>query len=229
MALRDWEDRAADEGVQAIWLVLSGADPARPPGKWLIELAQIQLAWARRVHLLATPVGFCGSAEQPTHIALVIEGSGAQRYFAMEEGQHRRHRPAGPPLRARVRVVPRSGADLPTGRGNTVKRVKPRSGPLRMRAEHCGRIEVESRGIAHDWYAAHADLLAHFLTDLTTAWMSSSCDDATLVRVYAESGIAARDPRTQGVLPKWKSVSDGHLDVFLDAFRNWRGATAAID
>ena len=50
-SFRQWEECLAEEGHAAIWMVLSNSDPLKSAGRWIRKLANMELAWSRRLGL----------------------------------------------------------------------------------------------------------------------------------------------------------------------------------
>ncbi|MCK6483975.1 MAG: AAA family ATPase [Phycisphaerae bacterium] len=217
-ALRAWEQRDAEEGDAAIWVVLGNVDPLRSAGRWIGELTAMERAWAESVNLSAALVA-CEVVEGDLSRAVLdVVGPGASHYFEMEVGVHRRVRRDGPPLRVRIDVLPRSSAP-PAAIWPGLRRLRSDAQWLQLRPDCRARLELPERGLAIDFVGRGADTLSHLLHDLSHAWRRPAIDDLDVCRVYGEDGVAARDPRTGAKVLRMKSVLQGRLDPFLNGWR----------
>jgi ATP-dependent Clp protease ATP-binding subunit ClpC len=232
-ALHGWQARAADESARELWLLISRADPMQSAESWLIELAKMELAWCRRVHLHAAIVAAEAAEGEWSRIILHVEGPGAASYLAMEEGLHRLVQKSGPDLKARVDLLSRetgaaaeavAAADATDAAREPAFRIAPiktRSGPLDVEMTCSGRLEMDSHGVVIDLIGADPRTLAALLADLE-AHRRGGTDDrdrAAVSRIYGKDGVAARDPRTGATMARPKDVRKGELDPFLDAWR----------
>jgi protein subunit release factor A len=233
-ALHGWQARAADESARELWLLISRADPMQSAESWLIELAKMELAWCRRVHLHAAIVAAEAADGEWSRIILHVEGPGAASYLGMEEGLHRLVQTSGPDLKARVDLLSREtpaateaaeAADAAHATRETPFRISPikaRSGPLDVSMTCSGRLEMDSHGVVIDLIGADPRTLAELLADLEADRRGGGADDrdrAAVSRVYGKDGVAARDPRTGATMARLKDVRKGELDPFLDAWR----------
>lgn len=217
-ALREWSDRLSEDGAGGVWLVVSGLDPLRPQGRWVRELASMELAWCRRLHLSADVVAYEAAEEDVVRVVLDIEGPGTATYVGMERGVHRLTRPRGGSLRARIDVIPKSAGAVSGPRLLPVRRKK---SPFGFTVQWKGRLEVADRGIAVDLVADRADVLGHLLIDLEAA-MTVDNAPAELARVYGENGTGARDTRTGATVARFKDVLRGKLEPLAEAWRRQR-------
>jgi MoxR-like ATPase len=216
-ALGDWDDRLAEDGAGGVWLVIRPVDALRPAGEWLADLATLELAWCRRLLLMASIAGYHADDGQLGLVALDVEGPGAGTYLTMERGLHRLHRARGPGVRARVDLVPKGPA--PASDAPSVAAVRRRKGLLGLDVGHRGILRVESRGLTIELAGPDAAVLAHLLADLARAWSADEVEPAEPARVYGEDGQGARDPRTGAVVARMKQVLRGQLDPLLEAWR----------
>lgn len=216
-ALRRWDDGATDAGARAVWLLIERADPTQRTHDWLEELTRIELAWCRRLHLESSIAAFEMSEPGLVRVILQVEGPGAETLLAMERGIHRRARPAGTDMKARIHVVPR---DIGQGRPRPrVAAVKPRSGPLQSRAVCTGALDVPAKGILVDVMGVDPDTLPDLLADAAAHLERDSDERSIVARVYDKDGVGARDPRTGATVLRLKQVAKGELDPLLEAWR----------
>jgi len=232
-ALHGWQARAADESARELWLLISRADAMQSAESWLIELAKMELAWCRRVHLHAAVVAAEAADGEWSRIILHVEGPGAASYLAAEEGVHRLVQKTDPDLRARVELLLRdplprealAATDAPApasaARPARVSAIKTRPGPLDVSMTCSGRLEMDSHGVVIDLIGADPRTLAELLADLEADRRGGAHDRdrAAVSRIYGKDGVAARDPRTGATMARLKDVRKGELDAFLDAWR----------
>ena len=216
-ALREWNDRMADEGPRELWLLIESADVLQGADTWVSELARMELEWCRRLHLQAALVACEVNDGALVRAILHVEGPGAAAYLEMEEGIHRRTRSAQPDLKARIVVIPRS-ASTAAARDGIVK-VKERQGPLGLPLRFLGRVEIPSTGSVIDLLGSERLVLAEIVSDLARYRPSARSDRTSLARVYAKDGVGARDPRTGATALRMKDVLRGNLDPLLEAWR----------
>ena len=216
-ALRDWQTRRAEEGEHAVWLLISGGDPLHPAGEWLTTLAEMELAWCRKLHLTAAVVAYELLDGELGRVALDVEGPGSAVYLEMEAGVHRWCRAQGADLKARIEVVPKAPSSAVVRENlQTARRIRPL---FNLEPDCRGRIELEQRGVTVELLGAHHPTLSHLLDDLERHWRSESIGQLPVARIYGEAGTGARDPRTEVMLPRLRDVQRGKLDKFLDAWQ----------
>jgi ATP-dependent Clp protease ATP-binding subunit ClpA len=215
-SLQEWDKRSAEEGSSRLWLVIRAQDALKPAREWVRDLALMELAWCRRLHLGADIAAY-EAVEEPSCVVLDVEGPGAEALLGLEDGQHRLLRGRGSTLRARVELVPqgaRPAADAPP-----VSPVRRRKGLFAQSITCRGRLLLRDHGLALDFLAAQQEVLVHLLGDLTAAWSTPDRKEAELSRVYGEDGRGARDPRTGAVVVKLKEAMKGRLEPLLEAWR----------
>ncbi len=217
-ALRDWQDRIADEGPASVWLVISSADPLAPADRWIDELTRLELAWCRLLHLTASIAAYEVTPEEKLVRAVIdAAGPGAHAFLSMEAGGHRFCRRPEGDLRASVEVIEKGEPPADT---DMVEAVHPRRrGPFNVRPTARGRIALAQRGLTCELLGETAPVLAHLLADLERAWREP-VSPVRPARVYNEDGTGARDPRTGVVAPHLRDVLRGRLDRFLEAWRH---------
>ncbi|MCB9882108.1 MAG: AAA family ATPase [Planctomycetes bacterium] len=220
-AFREWQDRAAERGPTALWLVISNVDPLRDAGSWIEEVAGMERAWCRRVHLDCEIAGFELADDHVERLALSIEGPGALGYLAMEEGVHRMHRSESADLRARIDLVPRSEGD--PGAWAEMRRLD-RSRRLPYPADVRARLGRNDSGTFSEWFGTCAAGFEHMLHDLTAAWSAGPTQAKEVARSYRRAGQGAHDPRTGTTIAHARDALRGKLDAFLEAWRR-RGST----
>jgi hypothetical protein len=224
-ALREWQDRLAEEGASEIWLLLERADPFRPADTWLIDLARMELAWCARRHLQAGVVACEVTDGELSRLVLHVEGPGARASLAAEEGLHVRDRKAGPDLRARITLVDRQPDD-PAAR-ETVTRTRRREGPLGLALVCATRLEVASSGMTIELLGGDARTLADLRHDLDThVRQRTGRDGSDVARTYGRDGVGARDPRTGATVVRLKDALRGELGPLFEAWR--AGGTEAV-
>jgi ATP-dependent Clp protease ATP-binding subunit ClpA len=217
-ALAEWEDRLAEEGPRAVWLVLRDVDPMHGGARWLEELCEMELAWCRRLGLGAELVACAHTDERLSRLVLDVDGPGAASYLAMEHGLHRLQRNAEPDLRVRVDVVQKG--PRPADVAPPVSE-RPAEGPLGLVVRARRRLVVEERGLVVELSASSAETLAHVLAELSRE-LGGEGDAAAVARLYADAGAGARDPRTGAVVARYRDVVHGKLDSLLEAWRRAR-------
>jgi ATP-dependent Clp protease ATP-binding subunit ClpA len=218
-ALRQWQDRVLEEGARDVWLSIERTDSLQTESvaSWLSELAQMELAWCRRLHLDAS-IAACELIDgELARIVLQVEGPGAAAYLAVEEGLHRRVRKVGAPLKAWVEIVPRRD-DAPPAEV-VVARMKERAGPMGLSLSCSGRIEIAHSGLIVELMGGDPDTIAAALADLQAVRSQAPRDRSAVTRIYGQDGVGARDPRTGATVLRLKDALKGDLDVFLDAWR----------
>ncbi len=217
-ALKEWEERLAEEGAKAVWLVLSKADVLASADDFVENLVALELAWCRRLRLEATVAAYALADGSPSRVVIEVEGPGAEVCLAMEQGLHRLRRPARPDCKARIEVIPRferGGAAR-----EAIQAIRRRQGRFSLGLSCRGRVEVRSRGLCFELLAADAELLSELLPDLQRA-MENPAGELEVARIYGVTG-GVRDPRTD-VVVRAKEAWKGRLDRFHDAWRHARG------
>jgi hypothetical protein len=218
-ALSDWEERASEEGGSAVWLLLRSSDPLAPAPEWIEDLAAMYLAWCVRLGLAAEIVAVGFSEDKLARAALEVEGPGAQTYLRMEQGFHRLHRERGD-LRVRVDVVARAGGK-DAHDGPYVGPVRRGTDGLGLEVAYAGRVERAAQGLSLELGGPARSVIDELLGDLDRASESLIAPLET-ARVYAQGGVGARDPRSGAVVPRFKDVMRGSLDVLLEGWRRMR-------
>ncbi len=228
-AFLEWENRLAEEGDNAVWVIIGNADPFERAGQWIEDLAEMELSWCRRLHFACAVAAFEHAEDELSRVVLDVEGPGAERYLTPEVGLHRRLRHGNRDHKARVDILPKgpSPAGLWPGlapadrsRRQAAANRSPRGRrALRINPEVLGRIELSKRGLAVDLLGASDRLLSHLLFDLQRAWGDAASEPAPVARVYCIEGGGAKDPRTGVVVHRLKDVLRGNLDPFLDGWR----------
>jgi ATP-dependent Clp protease ATP-binding subunit ClpC len=218
-ALRQWQDRVLEEGARDVWLSIERTDSLQTDSveSWLSELAQMELAWCRRMHLDASVVACEFVDGALSRIVLQAEGPGAAAYLAVEEGLHRRVRKVGAALKARVEIIPRREDAQPAE--VAIARMKERPGPLGLSLSCSGRIEIARSGLIVELMGSDPNTIASALTDLNALRSQEPRDRSAVARIYGQDGVGARDPRTGATVLRLKDVLKGELDAFLDAWR----------
>jgi ATP-dependent Clp protease ATP-binding subunit ClpC len=217
-ALREWEERTAEEGPAAVWIVVENADPLRGgAADWIAELVDMEIGWCRRARLAAAAVAFGQVEDEVVRVVLEAEGPGALALLAMEAGIHRRWRRQAADARARIDV-------LPKGRGPDtdwpgVVQVRRRRGLFGLQPAWRGRLELAERGTTIELLGESRSTLSHVLGDLRDARMKPPVDAVEVARIYGDESGGARDPRTGVSVPRLKDVLRGNLDRFLDGWR----------
>ena len=215
-ALNEWETRRAEEGPGALWIAISNADPLRPAGTWVEDLARLELAWCERLSLDAQVIGYSSTDGNVGRVFLEVEGPGAAAFLAMEHGIHRMHRGSQAPWRATCEIIARrAGATEPA----LLRSVKSHTGAFDLVVNARGQVHVPARGLVVEILGQRQSSLAQLLADLTDAWQIPAAEPTDIARTYAEGGTGARDPRTGVVAPRLKHVLAGQLDRFLDGWR----------
>jgi ATP-dependent Clp protease ATP-binding subunit ClpC len=216
-ALAQWTRRIAEEGDRAIWLLIERMDPFQPVEAWLSELTQMELAWCRRLDLTAAIIA-CELADgELSRVILEVEGPGAASYLACEEGVHRRVRRIGSDLKARIEVIAKRAGDQPATQA--VVRTKSRRGPFGIALSCSARLELSATGQIFELMGGDPRALADLVASLEARGSHPTSASAVVARVYGQSGVGARDPRTDAIVLKLRDVLNGELDVFLDAWR----------
>src|SRR6185295_11672447 len=57
-ALRQWDERRAEEGPAVVWLLIRNLDPLQDAEDWIEQLVEMELAWCRRLQLMAEVVAY---------------------------------------------------------------------------------------------------------------------------------------------------------------------------
>jgi ATP-dependent Clp protease ATP-binding subunit ClpC len=218
-ALQQWDERVAEEGPSAVWVLLRNADPLDDAEDWLQELVAMQLAWCTRLHLAAEVIAWGQTEDKLARVALEAEGPGAAVYLAMEQGVHRLHRTERGDLRVRIDVVPRHATRRESA--PRVHPLRPRAGYFDLESACAGRVEREERGLFLDFQGTHEATLSQLLSDLDDA-SDSLVAGLEVARTYAHAGSGARDPRTGANIPRYKDVMKGRLDPILEGWRRAR-------
>ena len=218
-ALGDWEDRAAEEGGGAAWLLLRNFDPLVPAAEWIEELATMYLAWCGRLGLAAEVVAVGFSEEKLARAVLEVEGPGAHTYLGMERGVHRLHRERGD-IRVRVDAVGRGGNAPEGSRTGPVRRG---TGALGIDIAYVGRVERLGAGLSVELGGPARSVLEALLADLDRA-SEDLVASVQPARIYAQGGTGARDPRSGAVVPRFKDAMRGGLDPLLEGWRRMRRA-----
>ncbi|MBI5537041.1 MAG: AAA family ATPase [Deltaproteobacteria bacterium] len=213
-SLAQWEERLAQEGVAAVWILLRNADPLEPAADWLEELVAMYQAWGRRLRLACSLVAYGTTDDTLSRAALEVEGPGAGFYLSMEQGIHRLHK-GERHLRVRVDVITRGDKQSASRRRTTP--VKHRIGLLGLPISCSGRIEREERAPALEFFATDRDALELLLSDLDRE-LDCLGEASATVRSYGQAGVGGRDPRTGATVARYKDVLKGRLDPFLDGW-----------
>lgn len=214
-ALAEWQERSAEQGESALWLLISAADPLRPPSAWIESLAAMEIAWCRHLGLTAAVVGYSPLEDPTARVALEVEGPGAAVYLAMEAGTHRRSRSRGRDERALIEVLLRG----PAPAKSPVRGCRTRPGRFDLDVACSGRVVFEHTGQVLDFAGQDPQALGHFLSDLAAHRGEEPVEAQPIARVYNEGGTGARDPRTGAHLPRLKDALRGRLDPLLEAWR----------
>lgn len=216
LALREWEDRLAEEGGHAIWLVISNADLFDGGGEWIETLAEMEIGWCRRLHCSGSVAAYELNGDEVSRVVLDIEGPGVERYFGCEAGIHRRTRHGNRDQKARVEVIPKGAS--PSGRWPGLSAARRARTVFRLNPQFHGRIELAHRGMTVELLGAHERLLTHLLFDLSRVWGDCAAEPLSVARVYGVDG-GAKDPRTGAVMYRLKDVFRGQLNPFLEGWR----------
>jgi MoxR-like ATPase len=213
LALSDWEQRLAEEGGAAVWLVIANADPLRPATAWLEQMVAMELAWCKRLGLDVSLAALAESGGDLGRAILEVEGPGAYSNLAMEVGIHRLRGQRD--RKCRIDCLVRETFDAaPDG----IRRTRLRRGPLGLEICCTTKLELAKRGLALDLLAAEERTLAALLSDLKKAWSQTTEEPAENARIYGDDG-AVRDPRTGASNGRIKDVYKGKLDKFQQAWR----------
>jgi PCRF domain len=218
-SLEDWDERLAEEGGGAVWLLLRNADPLEPATEWLQELVAMHQGWCRRLGLASELVAVGFTEDVVTRAVLEVEGPGAASYLAMEQGVHRLHRERGD-LRVRVDVLPRESGDAAAGGGAAAHRTA--SGRARealgIDVVHVGRVDRAELGLFVELGGPARETVEALLADVDRQ-AQALVAPLDVARVYAQGGTGARDPRTDAVVRRFKDAMRGGLDPLLQAWR----------
>ncbi|MBK8913109.1 MAG: AAA family ATPase [Phycisphaerales bacterium] len=212
-SLSDWERRVADEGPAALWVFVAGTDALRVPSRWIADLAQMELAWARRCGLFAAVVAYGPSDEQIGRVVIQVEGPGAAQAMEMEAGLHRLVRRQDADQRAAIRLLPISESG--SAHAADVGELRPRAGRFDLSIKYRGRLSLPERGLTLDLLAPRRETLAHLLADLAAAPTEVGASGET-ARLYDERDGVVRDPRTKAADPRLKEVLRGRLERFAE-------------
>ena len=221
-ALREWEERAAEDSAQSLWLLISNQDALHKKGRWIEDLVEMERRWCRRLALEAEVVAYSMRDGQVVRVALEVTGPGAEIYLKMEEGLHRRHLRHDQDLRARIQILPVSERPEPPP---PVREAVKREERLGMIATATGSLELRELGIVEEFLGSDAATLAHFLADARVALDRVEGEPTTVARIYGESGHGARDPRTGEVIPRLRDALHGRLDRLLE---RWRRSVSVV-
>ena len=224
-ALADWDERIAEEGGGAVWLLSRNVDLLAAAGSWLEELAEMHLAWCRHLELAAEVVAVGFSEDKLARVVIEVEGPGAAAYLAMEHGVHRLHRERGD-LRVRVDVVPR-GERKGNGHPRTTA-VRRRAGALGVEIAYAGRVEREDTGMSIELGGPTREVVEALLADLETH-AAGLVAPLAIARIYAQDGSGARDPRSGALVPRYKEAMRGKLDTLLEAWRRSKRGEAVVE
>ena len=216
-SLQQWEERTAEEGPSACFVVLRNGDPLESAKDWLVEMVEMERAWCARLHLAAEVVAYGLSEDSLSRVVLEVEGPGAATYLGMEQGVHRLHRTERGDLRVRVDVVAANASSSEAMAGR-VTPVRPRRGLLGVEVTCVGRVEHEEHGLVLDFQGGHVDTLSRILASLDDS-RDALVAPAPIARIYAHGGSGARDPRTSAIVPRYKDVMKGKLDPLLEGWR----------
>ncbi len=220
-AIREWDERLAESGTGAVWLLMSKVDPLLPATRWLTDVAAMELAWCVKLEFHAAVVACQYLDGDLARVALEVEGPGVGAILAMEHGIHRQVRKQASDLRVRVEVIPRRvRAVAPWPR---IQHVKRRRGPFDIQLSLSAHLEVPDRGIVLDLLGEDEQTLGHLAADLQ-AYYTEEAPVSTSARIYGLEGSGARDPRTGASIARSKEVLRGDLDKLLDAWRAWQEA-----
>ncbi len=220
-ALRRWDERLAEEGAGAVWLVLGKVDPLLPATRWLTDVTRMELAWSKKLGLTARVVACQQADGETSRIVLEVEGQGAGAALAMEQGVHRLVRSQASDLRVFVQVVPRSSASVaPWPRIRPIRR---KSGPFQLELTFAARLELPAQRTALDFLGSHQETLSHLLADLRPYLEQDPGAGLEIARVYGVDG-AARDPRTGTSIAPLEQVLAGDLRPFLNAWQERESA-----
>jgi hypothetical protein len=121
---------------------------------------------------------------------------------------------------------------LPKGAGSApdwtdLGPVRRRRGPFELQPGWRGRLDLPERGTTIELYAESRETLSHLLRDLAAARARPAPEAGAVARVYGDESGGARDPRTGVSVPRLKDVLRGHLDRFLDGWRQAGGPDPA--
>jgi ATP-dependent Clp protease ATP-binding subunit ClpC len=224
-ALADWHDRAAEEGAGAVWLLIQSVDPLRPAGRWIEDLAHMEIAWCRKLMLSVSVAAYGLLDEELTRVVLDVEGPGASAYLAMESGIHRLCRRKEGDLRAEIASLPKGQS--PSQQSPDLTLVRRRAGLFGLDVEYRGRVAFDERGMAVELLGGRAETLSHLLSDLRRAWAEVAPEPPEVSRIYGQTGGLVRDPRTGASMPRLRDVLRGRLDKFLEAWRHRATGPAA--
>jgi ATP-dependent Clp protease ATP-binding subunit ClpC len=214
-ALADWDERIAEEGGGAVWLLSRNVDPLVAAGSWLEELAEMHLAWCRHLELAAETVAVGFTDDTLARVVIEVEGPGAAAYMMMEHGVHRLHRERGD-LRVRVDVVPRVERKA-NGHARTTA-VRRRAGALGVEIAYAGRVERDDTGMSLELGGPTREVIEALLADLDVR-AAELVAPLEIARIYAQGGSGARDPRSGALVPRYKDAMRGKLDPLLEAWR----------
>jgi ATP-dependent Clp protease ATP-binding subunit ClpA len=218
-SLRQWEDCLAEEGHAEVWMVLSTSDPLKPAGQWIRKLANMELAWSRKIGLTASVAAYSIAEGELNRAVLEIEGPGAEIYLTMEHGIHRLHFPRAKDSKVRVEILPnRPSKD--NSRGD-IRAIKHRRGEFNMELRCKGRVEIENRGYIVELFAENESVLSRMLPGLARAW-SKQPAEVDVSRIYGKDGVI-HDPRTGVTSNRIKEVWKGGLNEFLEGWRRTKG------
>ena len=219
-SFRQWEECMVEEGHAEIWMVLSASDPLKPAGRWIRKLANMELAWSRRLGLTGSVAAYSIAGDELNRAVLEIEGPGAEIYLSMESGIHRLHFPRAKDSKIRVEIMP----NVPSKNifQVDIRSIKHRRGEFNMKLKYKGRVEAENRGYIAELFAENESVLSRLLPDLAMAWSKQPAADVDVARIYGKDGVI-QDPRTGVTSNRIKEIWKGRLDEFLEGWRRIRG------
>jgi hypothetical protein len=221
MALREWDERLAEEGAGAIWLFISNADPLQEGANFLESLTSMELAWCRKLGLTTSVVAYGPLDGELGRVVLEIEGPGASRYLAMEHGLHRLRRTQESDYKARIEVLTRGDSQFAGRTG--FRPIRRRKGLFDLEVNLKGTLRLPDRGLSLELVGSDKSTMSQFFDDLERGWQHSIDGELETARVYGEGGVV-RDPRTNVTVARLRDVWRGNLDGFLEGWRKERGA-----
>ena len=218
-SFRQWEECLAEEGHAAIWMVISRSDPLKSADRWIRKLANMELAWSRRLGLTGSVAAYSIAENRLNRAVLEIEGPGAEIYLAMEKGIHRFHFPRAKDSKIRVETIPNLSS-----KNNfqvDIRSIKHQQGEFNMKLRYKGRLDIEDRGYIAELFAETESVLSRLLPDLVLAWNKPPAD-VDVARIYGKDGVI-QDPRTGIKSNRIKEIWKGRLEEFFEGWRRIRG------
>jgi MoxR-like ATPase len=213
-AWSDWTALDSEPDVPSVWLYISGLDALGNNAGFVTDLVGMYRAWAPRHGLRVEAVAEEELDGELVGVVLEIDGPGALRVLAMEDGSHRRRGPDNAVERARVIVVPRRGGALAAGvRVESARKTRGRLVELRR---HRLRLDLPTRGVALVFLGDGEDTMRALGADLAAALSSSA--ETVVARTYGVVGGTVRDPRTDASLATVKEAMKGQLEPLLRAW-----------